>query len=295
MITAVVSYHRNALTCGVARFSQDLARRLGVPCVGFDDPWGECPLLSLKWSEISARDQVRFYDRCEDQPYVVFWHDRGILDITEGARAVFSGDPTLPGSALWCPPTLPLRLHEPYDITLLTFGMAHKLHVEPYRKVRQLLEAAHLSYRLKVSVGLHEGTTIDQCAMHLDALEDIFGAAHMQMLGSLSDLALAEQMQAADLICAFFPKGVRANNTSVHTAMAMGRPLLTNLDHLSPKVLHGAVFDLATLTQWPDAATRRLMAIQGLICHMEHFTWPTFLHQFLQGLYATTDDRPAAH
>ena len=78
--TSVVSYHTNPMTCGVAKFSAELAKRLGVPFVGVSDmvPGGSRhPLFSLKWSEVNWATDWDMFVAKVSPPYSVFWHDAG--------------------------------------------------------------------------------------------------------------------------------------------------------------------------------------------------------------------------
>ena len=69
--------------------------------------------------------------------------------------------------ALWCPGTL---LHaEPFDdasLTVFSFGMAHKVRSDHYRKLATLLEATGESYSLYLSTALHENEPLDDSFEH---------------------------------------------------------------------------------------------------------------------------------
>ena len=59
MNDAILSYHMDPLTCGVANFNQQLADRLGVPCLSLL-PWPESvslALVSVKASEMTEADR----------------------------------------------------------------------------------------------------------------------------------------------------------------------------------------------------------------------------------------------
>jgi hypothetical protein len=56
-------------------------------------------------------------------------------------------------------------------------------------------------------------------------------------LGTLSDLAVADELHRATFFAAFFEGGVRANNTTVASAMERGAVVITNLDAGSPEGL----------------------------------------------------------
>src|SRR5688572_987747 len=136
--TSVVSYHANEYGCGVAKFSKELAQRLGVPFHGLSEPWGKFPLLSLKWGECRRE----FLLPPGHPPFGLFWHDAGHPLLTTYAAAVFYADPSLGAPGLWCPsllPEVPKR-----TVKLFTFGMAGRLQAEHFRRVRQLLERASI-------------------------------------------------------------------------------------------------------------------------------------------------------
>ena len=75
MIDAVLSYHTNPYTCGVAKFNQRLARELGVPL----GAWGQQanhPLLSVKFAELRAAGWIPAIPKSFD----LFMHDQPALD-----------------------------------------------------------------------------------------------------------------------------------------------------------------------------------------------------------------------
>lgn len=258
--TSVVGYHMNPLTCGVAKFNAELARRLGVPMcplLGERDEWGDYPLLSLKYSEFIGRVGWSY-----PRNYGVFWHDAGAPLISRSASIVFYADPSLGSPGLWCPSLIPARKQL---IRLFSFGMAHKLQTEKYRRVRELLDAAQLPYHLRVSVGLHEGTSLDGAEKHFDALKAIMGPEHVTILGILSDEAVSEELHAADYVLAFFENGLRANNTTVHAALETGCEVVTNHDKFTPRELSAATWPIHDMDDWPQCYTS--------------FTWDNLIRQ----------------
>ena len=249
--TSVVSYHTDPFTCGVARFGEQLSKRLGVPFYGINEDWGTFPLLSLKWSELTDPDDVRVLRaRCLLRRYGLFWHDAGdqsVLDnLTGRATQVFYADPSLGSPGLWCPSLL--TPSKPRTVRLFSFGMAHKLQTQHYAKVRQLLDAAGLRYHLRVSVGLHEGTSLSDATKHFDTLKDVMGTENVTILGILSDDAVAEELAAADYVLAFFKDSVRLNNTTVHAAIESGARVITNGD----AYLAHAVLNIDGMLRWPS-------------------------------------------
>lgn len=239
--TSVVSYHTNPMTCGVAKFSAELARQLGVPFVGRVDDGGAFPLWSLKASEY-PHIPYPLPDR-----FGVFWHDAGIDAVTRAAEIVFYADTSLGSPGLWCPSLISPRTR---PIRLFSFGMAHKLQTARYQRVRDLLYAAKLPYHLRVSVGLHEGTSLDGAEKHFDALKAIMGPEHVTILGILSDDAVAEELAHAEYVLAFFEHGLRANNTTVHAALDAGRVVVSNIDDATPIPLALRVNAINGMDDW---------------------------------------------
>jgi hypothetical protein len=251
--SSVVSYHTNVRGCGVANFSKQLAGRLGIPFVGFDDEWGMAPLFSLKWSELTPDDRDKWRDAITyvwdlGSEVSVFWHDQGDEAVTNCAEHVFYADPSLGSPGLWCPSLITPRKR---PMRLFSFGMATRLQTDKYTRVRELLDAAGERYHLRVSVGIHEGTSLDGAEKHFDALRDIMGPEHVTILGILSDDAVSEELHAADYVLAFFEKGVRANNTTVHAALEHGRRVITNTDIDSPEAFAANTLDIGSIRQWP--------------------------------------------
>lgn len=247
--TSVVSLHMNPTQCGVARFGKQLADRLGVPFVStlMQQAWGDFPLLSLKWSEFN--DGPAVHPEYLPKPYGVFWHDAGVHVITNNAAHVFYADPSLGSPGLWCPSLIVPRKQ---PVKLFSFGMAHKLQTEKFRRVRELLDAAGLPFHLRVSVGLHEGTSLDGAEQHFDALREILGPENVTILGILSDDAVSEELAKADYVLAFFEHGVRANNTTVHAALDHGCRVITNTDFQSPSNFVHATHSIDHLLSWPN-------------------------------------------
>jgi hypothetical protein len=249
--TSVVSYHTDPLSCGVAKFSKILAEKIGVPFVASENwsQFGSYPLLSLKWSEFFSSYPVNYAHEFP-APYGIFWHDAGTAHITDAADVVFYADPSLGSPGLWCPSLITPRKR---PIRLFSFGMAHKLQTDKYKRVRELLDAAGKRYHLRVSVGIHEGTSLDGAEKHFDALREIMGPENVTILGILSDDAVSEELQNADHVLAFFESGVRANNTTVHAAIAHGCHVITNHDTDTPDEFIDGTADIASLAEWPKS------------------------------------------
>jgi len=259
---AVVSSHMNPYLSGVAKFNHILAKRLAVECVGLVDALllSEGPVLvSVRLSEhdIDAMRDVEALvaklaaDAIE---YDLFFHTFDGLtienDLVESCRTVFAGNEEIAHAlrdydthvrVLWCPALIDESesVGGGEEIVVFSFGMSHKIQLEYYEMLGRLLEVSGLNYSLRISTAFHEKASfgdIDEVERHF---REQFGArAHL--LGFLSDAAVNHFLESAELFCAFFKGGVRANNTSVYAAMAKGCTLLTNLDEYSPKWMqHG--------------------------------------------------------
>jgi hypothetical protein len=165
----------------------------------------------------------------------------------------------------------------PYDLTLLTFGMAHKIRAEGYRKLGEILTTDSRSAQLEISTALHEGTSFSDDFFSVNAeISEVFMGSVI-FLGFLADSEVSRRLRAADALIAFFPGGVRENNTTVLSAMAHGCAVITNMDHYSPTWMkHGeSIFDIDRLTAFPSpeelAKVRR-----GAVNAVEPYTFERF-------------------
>lgn len=264
------STHMNRYLSGVARFNHLLAERFGVRCLTFTEAavLGQPPLLlSVKLTDCSATE-LRAFEAATARlaaravPYALFLHSFGAspleFRLAFGASAVFAGNDEIASllseagvgpQAVWCPSLLDREvLPETIGLTLFSFGMSHKMQLGQYHRLRGLLEAWEMGHTLLVSTAFHEKASFGDMDAISDGFREIFGAdAHL--LGFLSDPAIGHFLTRSDLFCAFFPSGVRSNNTSVAAAMSQGTPVLTNLDRHSPAwMLHGHnVLDITRL------------------------------------------------
>lgn len=260
MFDAVAGYHLNPLACGVAKFNGLLGRHLGVPFLQLFDPAAERasrPLLSISLHEFSPDDRRRLEPwidrRTADGSFGLFLHTYGDTPIERrlllAADRVFCGNrliraQVLPLRAdavqLWCPGMIAdPRPFETVDLSVFSFGMAHKVNPQRYAKLRDLLAASGRSHALYLSVALHENSSLDDSfAGAYRELEEIFNG-RVYFLGFLSDDAVHHYLTRSTYFCAFFDQGVRSNNTSVHAAMAAGAVVITNLDeHSPPEYVH---------------------------------------------------------
>ena len=274
MIDCIAGYHLNPWTCGIAKFNAILARHLSLPVVGIGS--GDLnryrrPLLSLKMSEFTQSDAAALDRWITDHArrYELFLHafDSSALEqrLTAEAARVYCANrelshelaPARPDIVeLFCPGTLlsPQRFQRT-DLSVFTFGMAHKIRVPLYRRLRELLEATGKTYSVYVSTALHENTSFDESfVVRFDELQSIFNA-QIYFMGYLSDTAVFNQLMNCSYLAAFFEKGLRANNTTVNAAMECGCAVITNLDEHSPAGLAHMknVIDINQCDTLPDA------------------------------------------
>jgi hypothetical protein len=278
--SSVVGYHMSPLTCGVAKFNVELARRLGVPFSGLfsGSEFGALPLLSLKWSELHSGNARYLRAMVAGCRYGVFWHDAGDPGTTANAVHVFYADPSLGPNGLFCPSLLPPS--KPRTVRLFSFGMASKMQPHRFARVRQLLEADGLDHHLRVSVGLHEGTSLSDATHHFDALKEIMGEDKVTILGILSDEAVMQELQQADYVLAFFEHGLRANNTTVHAALQANKIVISNHDDHTPGFLKAATRDIVTRAEWERTIPY-------------YYSWDTLLLRMQEIYDATAPDRHA--
>jgi hypothetical protein len=225
------------------------------------------PLISLKLSEVATGELAAVERRLDILTQAgtarVFLHTFTDSDLERrllrSAASVYCGNAEIAERVaderpdaieLWCPGTiLGQDRFQPVEVSVLSFGMAHKVRSDYYLKLHRLLASTGRSFGLFLSTALHENTSFDESFE--GAFEEIriaFGEqAHF--LGFLSDTAIYNRMLDSTFFAAFFEQGVRSNNTSVNAAMACGAVVITNLDSYSPaSFVHGEnVLDIERL------------------------------------------------
>lgn len=251
-IDLVVTDHLDGYRSGVARFNELLAERLGVPVVGVDDPLlvtAAIPLLSFKFSELSPdeRTSVEYLVSREGWTYEVFLHELSGDELEaraiERARRIYCGNleildrlraESVDAESSWTPGLLQDdRRFLPAEISVFSFGMAHKIQTDMFRRLRALLEVSGRSYVVYVSAANHETASLRDAELVFEEMHEIF-PDELFFLGNLSDVAVANFLRESTFFAAFFGSGVRANNTSVSSAMERGARVITNLDRYSP-------------------------------------------------------------
>ena len=270
-VTAVVTHHRRGFRSGVARFNELLALELGVPLHGLEDAdeegWADS-LLSFKVSELSEAGRDALAERIANSGWhgELFLHERSGLELERElvtrARRVHCGNLEIQEQALalntaavsaWAPGLLAdRRPFEPADVTVFSFGMAHKIQTGMFGRLRELLDAGGSSYAVYVSAANHETASLEDAEAVFEEMHAIFPSLYF--LGNLSDVAVYNQLRQATFFAAFFPGGVRANNTTVAAAMEAGAVVVTNLDRYSPPeyVHQDNVMDIARCDSLPS-------------------------------------------
>jgi hypothetical protein len=218
---AVLVFHANGFACGVTKFSQQLAQKLGVPCELLDMGHRyRHPLISIKTAEIGApwnalvpsHGDFLFHDRPEHVP-------------THGR--IFYAD------ELGCPSTVDGNATRG-AYRVLAFGMSHKLVLPHFQQLKRDLDRDHPDYTIELSTAVHEGNPWDEALSDsVSAMRGIFGE-RLRVLGFLADDALARILTEVDAVAAFYVPALRRNNTSAWAAIEAGKTLFTNRDQDSP-------------------------------------------------------------
>ena len=270
----VASFHTNPYTCGVARFNTSLAsalnsRVLSLAAASMTES-GKV-LLSIKLQEIDDAGKMHLEKILSNSSltFDVFLHASEDSDLENRllrrAQRVFAASVEIgeeiksrrPDVINLFAPGAPIsNVSKQSEISLLTFGMAHKISAARYQKLAKVLATSNKSFQLEVSSALHEGTSFDENFFAVaDEISQAFGG-NVVFLGFLADQEVSRRLQETTALVAFFPNGVRENNTTVMSAMAHGCAVITNLDSLSPNWMrHGHnVFDINKLENFPDAA-----------------------------------------
>jgi len=269
----LVSYHTNPYTCGVARFNQALATALGVSVCAVTElaaDKSDMMLLSLKFEEMSTEIAENLLTHLIETGanFDLFLH--GVTNSELEKKFIASARRVIVATqeyadliraqredvvAYFAPGAGDAGVAKIAEITLLTFGMAHKIRSEGYRKLGQLLSADSRTVQLEISTALHDGTSFSEDFFSVGSeISQVFDG-NVSFLGFLADDEVSRRLHATDALVAFFPHGVRENNTTVLSAMAHGCAVITNFDSYSPVWMeHGkSVFDIDQLSTFPSA------------------------------------------
>ena len=155
-ITCIVSFHTNPYTCGVARFNRALADELQVPLFSIKS-FSESPLsgalISVKFDEMSAEATTQLGSALlgDKKDFDLLLHDvhkspEEILFCRE-ARVVYAATSELRDKlagvrsdaiSAFAPGAHVVIQPPKFDLTLITFGMAHKIRSERYQALGKL-------------------------------------------------------------------------------------------------------------------------------------------------------------
>lgn len=286
---AVVSDHMNAFKSGVARFNQRLADALGVPCMSLRDPLADAlsaPLLSFKVAELDAGGRERVVALRDTYlrrgvAIRLFLHEYAGLaledELVEAAATVYCGNREIrarldghdAGELIdaWAPGLIAdQRRFHPAEVSVFSFGMAHKLRVDMFARLRDLLDATERSYAVRISNATHETSSIEDEQVVFEQMRAIF-PRRVYFMGHLSDVAVYNELLDTTFFATFFRDGARANNTSLASAMEYGAVVVTNLDEYSPPELvhmHN-VIDLERCDELPtDVLTLRRISVHAM-------------------------------
>ena len=269
----IVTSHTSANLSGVAKFNAQLADHMGVVSVGVAEAMarmsdGDHVLLSLKLIDMSEADigAVEAFHRAASGRRIsfdLFLHTYDGLPMEDAlvadAGTIFCAnseiEAALAGSGrplvlVWCPALIDVEASiTPAEFTIFSFGMAHKIQLGYYEMLHRRLEAFGRAYSIWISTAFHEKSGFGEFDEASRELRSVFGS-RVQFLGFLSDDAVNYFVDRVGLFVAFFPKGIRANNTSAYVPMERGCAILTNLDAYSPAWLRHDVnvLDIHSLT-----------------------------------------------
>ncbi|MFL5971707.1 MAG: hypothetical protein ACJ750_04930 [Gaiellaceae bacterium] len=272
-IDAIVTPHLNFAGSGTARFNAVLSERLGVPLLEVTDPRvSMCsrPLFSVKVGDLPAHEAELVAAIIDRVPaWEVFLHDYAGLPLEErlarGAEIVWCGNDEVRGKvgllngrleSAWAPGLIfDERRFPDAEISVFSFGMAHKVRTDLFRGLRDLLERSGSSYALYMSNASHETATLEDEQLVFDEMRAIFPTG-LYFLGHISDVAVYNYLRTTTFYAAFFRGGVRSNNSSVASAMQYGAVVITNLDESSPAYLRHLdnVIDLNHCSELPTDA-----------------------------------------
>ncbi len=300
MIDCIAGYHLNPWTCGIAKFNAILAGHLELPVVGIravELGSFKRPLLSVKLSEFTEPDaaDLDLWSQAYAGQFELFFHAFDGTEVEKrlvtAAGRVYCGNRELVDTLqpvradvqeLFCPGTIlnPARFQDT-DLKVFTFGMAHKIRVPLYRRLRDLLEATGRSYSVYVSTALHENTSFDgSFVVRFEELQTIFNG-QVYFMGYLSDTAVFNHLMDCTFLAAFFEKGLRANNTTVNAAMECGCSVITNLDEFSPDgLVHMKnVIDINRCDRLPDADQNERIGMGARDIARARYGWEQLIAQ----------------
>lgn len=284
----IVSYHVYSATCGVARFNQSLAAAFNAPIISLDC-WLEledksCFVLSIKPTELDVTTIDLFLSALTDRrtrSFAVILHEfhGSVLDealaghstkclavdnlIAERAKKHNSGIVT--GFA----PGVKPRIDIPQvDVNLFSMGMAHKINVEGYRRLDQLVQSDDRIFGLRLAAAVHEGFDVGEAFESVPRDFSSCWKGEFFFLGFISDEMLSIQLAESNAAVLFGQYGARQSSSSILTAMEHGVPVISVLDSNSSSWMkHGeTIFDVKQLMQFPSQDELNFVAGNAKTC-----------------------------
>lgn len=142
---------------------------------------------------------------------------------------------------MWSPPLLRNGfIDKPDMLNIFSFGMAYKIQTAYHRLFASKLKQLKKDFVIRISTGFHEKANFGKYDDIAKELEGIY-ENKVHFYGFLSDEAVGYFIQRSDVYVNFFPKGARANNTTLFAVMERARPVITNLDEHSPSWMKSGV------------------------------------------------------
>lgn len=303
MYKCVVSSHMNPNLSGVAKFNNILANKLNCKCISITDYNKEIDkkdriLLSIKLADLQEyeiNEIKRFLNNVIENKisFDLFFHALSDIsieyDLIEACSRIYCANSEIRHALRgfdkvlldsWCPHLVNVNKRiEIADFNIFSFGMAHKLQLGYYKELHKKLISYKSKHSIWISTAFHEKASFGDFDEISNQLNDIFGEC-IHFLGFLSDEAINYFLDRIQLFVAFFPKGVRSNNTSIYVPMEKGIPVLTNLDQHSPHWLkHGKnIIDINDLNG--DLLTTEILkeiGKEGAIDYHKNASWESLV------------------
>ena len=282
---ALITYHTNSYTCGVARFNGALSKALQIPMLDIDTwvsnaDYDSKYLFSVKPSEFDQHVSDMVSDSLSklNGKHWVFFHEFNQTDIeiklAEISEKAIAVDRIIGSAAskffkdvgLGFAPGLNIAsLEEECDVVLLTMGMAHKINQADYAILEAVVKTDFRSFQLRVTVAVHEGFDIGETFVNVPELVGTNWSADLVFLGFLSDQAMSSELRKCDAVVIFPQLGARESNSSIIGAMAHGAAVVTTLDANSPSwMVHGQnIINVSQLKQFPSGAELKQIGINA--------------------------------
>lgn len=299
MYKAIISTHTNTVQSGVAKFGKLLSDQLSLPYLSIKEYLDENTkgkvLVSIKIVDcINIENEIleALVNKLKGGiKFDIFFHSFHGFDIEHDliniSERVFCANREIthaldgidkPIKSLWCPPLVDnIGLTSGNELTLFSFGMAHKIQTRYFKTLKTILDATKKNYSIYISTAFHEKAGLGDFQKVKDELKDCF-SERIQFLGFLSDPAVNYFLKQTDIFIAFFDKGARDNNTSLLAAMSQGTAVLTNIDEFSPAWMEHnyTILDINTL-KLSDMAPAKLKTIAAN-CKNETSKWADWKH-----------------